>query len=92
MDRPDGVPRAREARKSLDRLGAIIDPFGWEEKVGSPVEVTLDEDEFRDWAVGAFDSARERLGGGSIARDRDLLDEAQALIPLIESLEEAVPA
>lgn len=95
IDEPGGIPRLPELRKPMAKLESALEQIGWEEPITGPVELEADEDDIRDWAVGGFDAARERLGEGKkghvprdqLAHDRQWLAEAEALLPLIESLE-----
>ena len=94
IDKPGGIAKLPELRKPVTDLEAAISQIGWEEPISGPVELTADEDVFRDWVVGAFDSARERLGegeghtpGDQLATDRRWMAEVEALLPLIESLD-----
>lgn len=97
MNSDTGIPKVRDAREALEAIEATLQPFGWQEQITEPVEIAADEDDLRDWAVGAFDSVRERLGSGQsedslrgeLAADRRCIAQAEALLPLIESLEHA---
>lgn len=95
LDRDDAVPDIVDAKKPLPEIEALLDVFGWEVRPGE-VTLTVDEDDLHDWAVSAFALARESIGerwanrseGEKIALDRQWLAEAEAVLPLIESLEQ----